>query len=179
MKEFIDEYKHLEKLCNEIYAEQHGVTLYINEMEQKSSFSTNGIPNWDADLEYLKRVRHIRNNLVHESDYDIDYTESDISFIKDFYQRILNQQDPLALLRKQAAKDTRPTQKPMEPELAVETKHQPQESNVVYQPIAYDDDENDSNKGWKFVKGFLIGVGILAFIGLLLMIAKYISMVHV
>ena len=35
MKEFIYEFKHLEKICNEIYSEQHGVTLYINEMEQK------------------------------------------------------------------------------------------------------------------------------------------------
>ncbi len=102
MKEFIDEFKHLEKICNEIYSEQHGVTLYINEMEQKSGYASRKIPDWDKDLANLKRVRHIRNTLVHESDNTMDYDLSDIEFIKAFYNKIINQQDPIALLRKNA-----------------------------------------------------------------------------
>ena len=101
MKEFIDEFKHLEKICNEIYSEQHGVTQYINEMEQKSGSASRKIPDWDNDLACLKRVRHIRNNLVHESDETVDYNSFDIEFIKAFYHKIITQQDPLALLRKQ------------------------------------------------------------------------------
>ena len=31
MKEFTDEYKHLEKLCSEIYGQQHGVLLVCAE----------------------------------------------------------------------------------------------------------------------------------------------------
>lgn len=106
MKEFIDEFKHLEKICNEIYSEQHGVTQYINEMEQKSGYASRKIPDWDNDLAYLKRVRHIRNNLVHESDESVDYNSSDIEFIKVFYHKIITQQDPLALLRKQERNTT-------------------------------------------------------------------------
>lgn len=106
MKEFIDEFKHLEKICNEIYSEQHGVTQYINEMEQKSGYASRKLPDWDNDLAYLKRVRHIRNNLVHESDETVDYNSSDIEFIKAFYHKIITQQDPLALLRKQEGNTT-------------------------------------------------------------------------
>ena len=29
---FIDSYKKLEKLCNEMYGDKHGVSLYIDEM---------------------------------------------------------------------------------------------------------------------------------------------------
>ena len=96
MKEFIDEFKHLVKICNEIYSEQHGVTQYINEMEQKSGYASRKIPDWDKDLTNLKRVRHIRNNLVHESDETVDYNSYDIEFIKRFYHKIITQQDPLS-----------------------------------------------------------------------------------
>lgn len=98
LKDFIDEFKHLEKLCNEIYGDHHGVTLYINNMEEKSWVYTRKIWQWQSCLENLKRVRHIRNNLVHESDYNIDYDESDIQFMRDFCESILNRQDPLALV---------------------------------------------------------------------------------
>ncbi len=42
MKEFIDEFKHWEKLCNEIYGDHHGVTLYINNMEDKKGAGHDG-----------------------------------------------------------------------------------------------------------------------------------------
>lgn len=29
LKEFIDEYKHLEKLCSELYGQQHGISQYM------------------------------------------------------------------------------------------------------------------------------------------------------
>ncbi len=158
MKEFIDEFKHLEKLCNEIYAERHGVTQYINEMEQKSGFPSIEIAGWNNDLAKLKRVRYIRNNLVHESDYEIDYDESDIAFLRDFYKRILAQQDPLALLRKKREQIT-------------QTKPRPRENEVTYQPYNYNDQRKDSADGKNLVKGFLIGLGIVVSIGLLLFVA--------
>ncbi|MBR1861709.1 MAG: hypothetical protein IJ796_07610 [Lachnospiraceae bacterium] len=111
MKEFLDAFKHLEKLCNEIYGEQHGVTLYINEMEHKYGIGSRSIPDWDRDLKYLKFVRHVRNNLVHETYYEYDYSAADIKFMKDFYKRIMNQEDPLSLLRRQS-KGVRKTKKP-------------------------------------------------------------------
>ena len=102
MKDFLDAFKHLEKLCNEVYGEQHGVTLYINEMERKYGIGSRSIPDWNRDLKYLKFVRHVRNNLVHETDFEYDYSSADIKFMKDFYQRIMNQEDPLSLLRRQS-----------------------------------------------------------------------------
>lgn len=155
MKEFIDEFKHLEKLCNEIYGDQHGVTLYIQDMESKSYMSTRGIEDWDRDLKYLTRVRHIRNNLVHESDYDIDYTEDDIAFMRDFYDRILNQEDPLSLLRKQMdqIKKVKPRPQP-------QPQPQPQVNQVVYQQ--YTNLENKENKeDSKVEKGLWIVIGVI------------------
>ena len=64
MNELVNEFKHLEKICNEIYSEQHGVTLYINEMEQESGYYTGTIIGWDRDLANLKHVRHIRNRVT-------------------------------------------------------------------------------------------------------------------
>ena len=32
--QFLDEYIHLEKLCNEIYATNQGISRYIEDMEQ-------------------------------------------------------------------------------------------------------------------------------------------------
>lgn len=100
MKEFIDEYKHLEKLCNEIYHQQHGITQYITDMEQTPARVSRSISGWNTDLRNLKRLRYIRNALVHEtSDDAVDYEPKDVECLKDFYSRILNQQDPLALRR--------------------------------------------------------------------------------
>ncbi len=97
MKEFIDEYKHLEKLCGEIFDCQHGITQYITEMENTPSSLSRRVPGWYGDLDELKRLRHIRNALVHDTS-EIEYDEDDVGLLKDFYERIMNQQDPLSKL---------------------------------------------------------------------------------
>ncbi len=103
MDALFDEFKRLEKLCNEIYGEQHGVTLYINEMDCTSGYAARKIFGWDYDLQGLKRVRHIRNAMSHDdSDGDTDYTFEDVEFIKNFHARIMRGEDPLSLLRKQS-----------------------------------------------------------------------------
>jgi hypothetical protein len=103
MDALFDEFKRLEKLCNEIYGEQHGVTLYINEMERTPNYAARKVFGWDYDLQGLKRVRHIRNAMSHDdSDGDTDYTFEDVEFIKNFHARIMKGEDPLALLRKQS-----------------------------------------------------------------------------
>ena len=83
MNDFLDEYKHLEKLCNEIYDQQHGITLYIEEMEQTPRYSCVNISGWTRDLENLKRVRHIRNAMVHDTSYSTsDYQEDPLSLLR-------------------------------------------------------------------------------------------------
>ena len=100
MKEFLDAFKHLEKICNEIYGGQSGVTQYINEMERTPLYMAQKVFGWNLDFQGLKRVRHIRNNMVHgNSDYEEDYTFEDVQFMKGFYDRIMKSEDPLALLR--------------------------------------------------------------------------------
>lgn len=159
MKEFIDEFKHLEKICNEIYSEQHGVTQYINEMEQKSGYASRKIPDWDKDLDNLKHVRHIRNNLVHESDDTIDYDLSDIEFIKAFYQKIISQQDPLALLRKQ---DVRALQ----PKISNNVGY----SNRKIQAMESDADKKDS----LFTKALVGGVVLVILLIILLLVIIFV-----
>lgn len=106
---FFEEYKHLEKLCREMYRDKDGVTNYINDMEKAPLWDCANIPNWKTDLEQLKRLRHIRNNLAHtEGAFDEQTcTQADIDWIKNFYNRIMKQFDPLAVLhQKSMAKNT-------------------------------------------------------------------------
>lgn len=96
MNDFLEEYKHLEKLCNEMYGENHGVTLYINDMEQTFGYDRRGITGWDEDLRRLKHIRHIRNAMVHDTAFDENaYSVADITYLHEFYQRIINGTDPL------------------------------------------------------------------------------------
>lgn len=96
---FMDSYKHLEKLCNEIFRiDTRGISTYIEEMEH----STNGnfyVENWNEDYKKLKHYRYLRNKISH----DPDCTEENMCAVKDtqwiqnFYSRIMNQTDPLSL----------------------------------------------------------------------------------
>ena len=99
--DFFEAYKSLEKICNEIYGQNNGVTLYISEMEGTSQFDSNRISGWDNDLKELKRVRHIRNSMAHEGSFDDTACNAeDIFFVKQFYDRIMRTEDPLAVKRK-------------------------------------------------------------------------------
>ena len=99
MKDFIDEYKHLEKLCNDLYNQQHGISLYISDMEATPRAASTMIPEWNKDLKVLKHLRHIRNAMVHDLDeQEVTYTQEDIQNLKEFHRRIMEQQDPLTLL---------------------------------------------------------------------------------
>ena len=50
-------------------------------------------------MKKLKRVRHLRNNLAHNTDAfdEENCTQEDIQFVKDFHQRIINGTDPLQI----------------------------------------------------------------------------------
>ena len=123
----MDAFKHLEKICNEIYGGQQGVTLYIHEMEGTPKYATQKVFGWDHDLKALKRVRLIRNKLVHP-DVEMEYTFEDIEFLESFYNRVLKQQDPLAILR-QKNKEVRAKNKAIsEPVIP----YKPQDSERAY-----------------------------------------------
>lgn len=102
---FINSYKRLEQLCNDMFNDKHGISIYIDKMLNTS----NGyyyVDGWNEDLKRLKHYRWVRNKIVHEP----DYTEEDLCepndevWLNNFYNRILNQNDPLTLYRKQTRK---------------------------------------------------------------------------
>lgn len=64
---FIDSYKHLEKLCGDMFSDIHGVSTYIDEMinKHRGSYLVRG---WDEDLKQLKHYRWVRNQIAHEPD---------------------------------------------------------------------------------------------------------------
>lgn len=98
---FMEEYKRLDNLCKDIFLSANGVTEYINCMEQ-SNYRNINVSNWKNDLKKLKHYRYIRNQIAHENNVTEESlcTIADTAWIKNFYERIMNQTDPLALYRK-------------------------------------------------------------------------------
>lgn len=103
---FIDSYKKLEKLCSEIYGDNHGISLYIDEMTNTPQGSRY-VNNWHEDLKQLKHYRWVRNQIVHEPGCtEANMCKSgDIQWINSFYSRVMSAKDPLALYRKATRKN--------------------------------------------------------------------------
>ena len=91
---FFNEYKKLDRLLSDIYKDSHGVTCYIEDMKKQYPDS--------KELKTLKRLRYIRNKLAHDTDaFDEDCaTEKDIVWIKEFYGKVSDGLDILAMQRK-------------------------------------------------------------------------------
>ena len=108
---FIDSYKRLEKLCNEIYGDIHGVKAYIEEMNN-TPLGARYVLGWDEDLKRLKHYKWVRNQIAH----DPGCTEEnmceygDAQWLDNFRSRIMSANDPLTLYRK--ARNPQPTQRP-------------------------------------------------------------------
>lgn len=93
--QFLDEYIHLEKLCNEIYATNHGISRYIEDMEQTNRVIQAKIHLWTSTYKKLKELRWKRNQLVHEG--NVEYDDADIVWLRWFYQQIMDAKDPLSV----------------------------------------------------------------------------------
>lgn len=100
---FFEEYKRLDKLLKEVLSSDIGVTAYIDEMKAVSSYEAAKIHGFEHTLKRLKELRHIRNQLAHDNvSFDTDLTdESDLKFLTEFKESILNTSDPLSLIYKQ------------------------------------------------------------------------------
>lgn len=100
--EFLDSYKHLDKLCREMYGTNGGVSAYIEDMENKNS-PYNDV-DWKTTYAMLKKLRWIRNRLVHDSDISIEddfCSEEQVTWLNMFYERIMATDDPLARYRRE------------------------------------------------------------------------------
>ncbi len=108
--EFFDAFKELDNLCKDIYGEsvdnKLGVTLYLEDMERNTCQGASKVPDWASDYNRLKSARNLRNELAHSrTSMTVDICSQDnIDFVSFFRARILNQTDPLAMLRKQLTK---------------------------------------------------------------------------
>ena len=98
---FIDSYKRLEKLCNDIYGDIHGVKAYIEDM-RNTPMGQWYVRGWNDDLSRLKRYKWIRNQIWHEVDCTEDNMckPGDAQWLDNFRCRILSGTDPLSLYRK-------------------------------------------------------------------------------
>ena len=150
---FINSYKRLEKLCNEIYDSNHGVSAYIDDMARLTSASFY-VFNWNDDLKQLKHYRWIRNQIAHEPNCTEENMceYGDAQRIDDFYDRIMNQSDPLAMYRKAT-----------KPQPAAKPKQQCQSPQLQYtylvQPVS-------SKKKVRKATGWIVLLIIAALIGL-------------
>ena len=105
--EFFDEFKALDNLCRDIYGDsidnKLGVTLYLEDMDRKAYQGAFEVFGWTSDYNQLKHARNIRNDLAHSrNSFSTDIcSQEDIDFIRSFRSRMLNQTDPISILRKQ------------------------------------------------------------------------------
>ena len=100
--DFLREYIHLEKLCNDMFGVNHGVSRYIEEMENSDSYAVRSrIPSWTVTYKKLKEIRWKRNMFVHEG--DVNFDNADVKWIMNFHQLIINGKDPLTIGRKSKA----------------------------------------------------------------------------
>lgn len=103
--EFFEEYKHLERLCSDMYSCRDGIRQYLEDMECQFSEGEKAIPHWAQDYRNLRGLRRTRNTLTHNvSEYQV-CTEQDVEDVIDFVDRIMQQQDPLAMLNLYNSKD--------------------------------------------------------------------------
>ena len=89
---FFEEYKKLDNLCKDLLGSNQGITQYVNEMEQIPFEKSKLVESWQYDYKMLKHIRWIRNNIAHNNG-DSECSESDVQYVKNFYQRIINRTD--------------------------------------------------------------------------------------
>ena len=103
--EFFEEYKHLERLCSDMYSCRDGIRQYLEDMECQFSEGKKTIPHWAQDYRKLRGLRRTRNTLAHNvSEYQV-CTEQDVENVIEFVDRIMQQQDPLAMLNLYNSRD--------------------------------------------------------------------------
>ena len=95
-----DLFSKVDKICIEVYQNEHGLADYIEDMRSINVNTVENIPDWEADLYYLINLRNARNALVSSPGAFQEElcTWEQVQWLERFYQRVLDRQDPLALL---------------------------------------------------------------------------------
>lgn len=157
--EFLENYKNLDELCRQILSSDRGVSEYIDEM----SYGSQGyrmIPGWERDYKQLKKMRWIRNRLVHETDSFEDnlVNVKDIEWLHTFYRRILECTDPFSLLHQSENMNGKTGKQEKCPEIYISTNKASlsRNGNLL--------DRNKILAGMILIEVILIGIVILGII---------------
>lgn len=131
--EFLEAYKSLDELCKQILSSDRGISEYIDEMSKEQQAHLK-VFCWENDYKQLKRMRWIRNRLVHETNSFEDnlITVEDIEWLQDFRSRIMKCTDSYSLLyqSRNAKRKATPKQEIL-PEKHYETCQSSQKLNLV------------------------------------------------
>lgn len=93
--ELLEEYKYVDKICQEMLGAGKGVTAYIEQLDKTPVTVRYWITEWNDEYRQLKHIRWLRNQIAHSTG-TVDCTRSDLEWLKGFYNRLLTQQDILA-----------------------------------------------------------------------------------
>ena len=93
--ELLEEYKYVDKICQEMLGAGKGVTAYIEQLDETPMTVRYWITEWNDEYKQLKHVRWLRNQIAHSTG-TVDCTQSDLEWLKGFHNRLLTQQDILA-----------------------------------------------------------------------------------
>ena len=109
---FYQEFAKLDQSCQTIYQNEDGICNYIAEMAGVSVAYGATVPNWTEDLDQLYRYHMIYNALAQrdEAFQELLCCQADIDWIRQFHDRIMERQAPLAVLQENgyhAADDAR------------------------------------------------------------------------
>lgn len=97
-----DEYKRLDAFCRQAYGSEKGITDYLYAMEEYFPQGEQALPRWERDYRTIKRLRHIRNLIGHQTSGS-GCTEADYLELQKLHLRFLRSEDPLARLEKAEA----------------------------------------------------------------------------
>lgn len=143
--QFLEAYIHLEKLCNEMYDTNHGVSKYIEYMEAEDSVMRDKIPSWTIVYKKLKDLRWKRNQFVHEG--NVLFDKNDTDWLIEFYNLIMTGKDPLTLKNILSRK------------ISVPQRNYVERDNVKRVYVA---SENNNRNDMRFHKELWIGIAFLA-----------------
>ena len=158
--EFFDEYKKLDNLCKDILHAEKGVSEYIDEMEKIPISKSRLISSWDDDFKMLKHVRWVRNDIAHNNG-NSECEQEDIDFVREFYQRIMNQTDPFGIIYE--------NEKQLKNNTTINKNNSKSSQRVNIDNHNYNKEKYSSSNKYNSICKLLIGIIV---IGLIMLIIK-------
>lgn len=100
--DYLELYKRVDQFIKDLYKSEEGVSEYVRQMKAYDLEGATMVTAWTDDYKTIKRLRRVRNKIVHEVDSDFDgCTDEDYDNLQDFYDCLFNIVDPLAVLDKE------------------------------------------------------------------------------